>query len=99
MSDAFLCFLSLDETLILVHYSTTLCVSVRLLVAAYSARTKTCFPRSLDEYFNRSPFIFNRVTGSQRSTEEAVDSGQGPLSSRSRLVCCNSIMEQVIFNS
>lgn len=91
-------FCPLMRLLILVHYSTTLCVSVRLLVAAYSARTETCFPRSLDEYFNRSPFIFNRVTGSQRDTEEAVDSGQGLLSSRSRLVCCNSITEQVIFN-
>lgn len=95
MSDAFLSFSSLDETIILVNYSTTLCV--RLWVAAYSARTKTCFPRSLDEFFNRSPFIFNRVTGSQCSTEEAVDSGQGLLSSRSRLVCCNSVTEQVIF--
>lgn len=68
-------FCSLVSNSAVVHYSTTPCLSVRLLVAAYSAQTQICFPRSLDEYFNRSLFIFNWVTGSQHSTEEAVDSG------------------------
>lgn len=69
--------------LMIVHYSTIPRLSVRLLGSRLlSSRTRTCSPHSLDEYFNRSPFIFNRVTRLQHSAEEAVDGRRDLLPSR-----------------
>lgn len=71
MSARFIFFVLRYKSLI-VAWAATTCVPLKILEAACLARTQTCFVCSLDEYFNISPFIFNRVTGSQHSTEESV---------------------------
>lgn len=87
------------RTLIQVHHSTVPCLSVGLVRGRRPLgppmNQRPASPHcSLNEYLNRSPFIFNGVTGSRRTGE-----GDGtPLLSKSRLVSCNPAAQQAVFN-